>query len=441
MLFHAEPTALLSFATFVLLSVLPTSSALPSTVSVGGVTVPLMQRKQGVAITKEDGTVNSESMKRQITFIRAKYQKTIEAYLRNTGEALGRILEETNNATSSSSNGGASSQGVAGTQYRKRQAEVLYNYNNDLLWAGEVRLGTPPQDFTILFDTGSSDFWVPSNDPQCTGCSGNKFDSGLSTTSSKKNGRFSIYYGDGSTTSGPIYTDVMQIGDFYDDNAYFSAVDQMSDNFASEPEDGIMGMGYASISSIRPRRQSDATSKPFGLRIAKTSDGPSELFLGGPNPDQFSGRIEWHPVRKQAYYNITGDAFLDNNYVFPTPLNTIIDSGTTLIIAPPGDADRFWSQVPGASRWDQAEGYYTFPCSNIPKLSFSFDNGRKWAVRPIDMNLGRVSSHSRLCVGAVAGVDIGLGDATWILGCSFLKNVYTVFDPSDSNQVGFATPR
>jgi hypothetical protein len=26
-----------------------------------------------------------------------------------------------------------------------------------------------------------------------------------------------VYYGDGSSTSGPIYTDVMQIGDFYDD--------------------------------------------------------------------------------------------------------------------------------------------------------------------------------------------------------------------------------
>jgi hypothetical protein len=96
------------------------------------------------------------------------------------------------------------------------------------------------------------------------------------------------------------------------------------------------------------------------------------------------GRIEWHPVRKQAYYNITGDAFLSNNYVFDSPRNTIIDSGkvdpplasqfnrlltsiyhdgfsgSTLIIAPPGDADKFWSQVPGASRWDQAEGYYTF---------------------------------------------------------------------------------
>ncbi|GAA5950932.1 hypothetical protein JCM3765_004632 [Sporobolomyces pararoseus] len=439
MLLQVDASALLSLATFFLVSVLP-ASALPSSISVGGASIPLMQRKQGVAITKEDGTVNSESMQRQITFIRAKYQKTIEAYLKNTGEVLGKILEETNNTTSSSSKQSSAEQ-VAGRQYRKRQSETLYNYNNDLLWAGEVRLGTPPQDFTILFDTGSSDFWVPSNDPQCTGCTGNKFDSSLSTTSSRKNGRFAIYYGDGSTTSGPIYTDVMQIGDFYDDNAYFSAVDQMSDNFASEPEDGIMGMAYASISSIRPRRQSDATSKPFGLRVAKTADGPSELFLGGPNPDQYYGRIEWHPVRKQAYYNITGDAFLNNNYVFEQPLNTIIDSGTTLIIAPPGDADKFWSQVPGASRWDQAEGYYIFPCSQVPKLSFSFDNGRKWSVRTIDMNLGRVSSHSQYCVGAVAGVDVGLGDSTWILGCSFLKNVYTVFDPSDGNQVGFATPR
>jgi cathepsin D len=83
-----------------------------------------------------------------------KYQKTIEAYLRNTGEVLGKILESANNATSSSERGSSSPDAVTGRQYRKRQSETLYNYNNDLLWAGEVRLGTPPQDFTVLFDTG-----------------------------------------------------------------------------------------------------------------------------------------------------------------------------------------------------------------------------------------------------------------------------------------------
>ncbi|CEQ38877.1 SPOSA6832_00367, partial [Sporobolomyces salmonicolor] len=182
-----------------------------------------------------------------------------------------------------------------------------------------------------------------------------------------------------------------------------------------------MGMAYASISDIQPRSQSQATSKPFGLRIAKTADGTSELFLGGPNPNMYSGRIEWHPVQKQAYYNITGQVYLGGNAVFNDPRSTIIDSGTTLIIAPPGDADAFWAQVPGATKWDQSDGYYIYPCAKTPQVSFNFDGGKKWTVRAVDMNLGKTSSHSQKCVGAIAGVDVGLGPSTWILGCSFLK--------------------
>jgi cathepsin D len=105
-----------------------------------------------------------------------------------------------------------------------------------------------------------------------------------------------------------------------------------------------------------------------------------------------------------------------------------------VIVAPPDDAEAFWAQVPGAGRLPASSGgggYYAYPCASPPQLAFVFPlagggsagsaKPAVWRVAPQDMNLGRVSTGSTLCVGAVTGVDVGLGDATWILGDSFLK--------------------
>jgi cathepsin D len=53
-------------------------------------------------------------------------------------------------------------------------------------------------------------------------------------------------------------------------------------------------------------------------------------------------------------------------------------------------------------------------------------------------NLGATSSGSDQCVGALASQDFGLGSNIWLLGDSFMKNVYTSFD-FGNDQVGFAT--
>lgn len=91
---------------------------------------------------------------------------------------------------------------------RATGAEALTDEEDDLEWAGTISVGTPAQSFLIDFDTGSSDLWIPSSGCTSTTCkSKKKYTAASSSTGTKKSGTFSIEYGDGSTVSGPVYTD------------------------------------------------------------------------------------------------------------------------------------------------------------------------------------------------------------------------------------------
>ncbi|KAG2065398.1 acid protease [Suillus decipiens] len=86
----------------------------------------------------------------------------------------------------------------------KRHGHVpLVNYNADL-WYGEISVGTPLEAFTVVFDTGSSDLFLPFT--QCDGYT--QYDPAASSSPQDSGQPFMLMYGTGETAGEEYVHDV-----------------------------------------------------------------------------------------------------------------------------------------------------------------------------------------------------------------------------------------
>ena len=110
-------------------------------------------------------------------------------------------------------------------------------------------LGTPPQEFKVVLDTGSSNLWVPSS--KCTSIAcflHSKYDSSASSTYKVNGSTFEIRYGSGSL-SGFVSGDTLEFAGLNIKNQLFAeATEEPGLAFAFGRFDGILGMGYDTIS-------------------------------------------------------------------------------------------------------------------------------------------------------------------------------------------------
>ncbi|KAM0753709.1 acid protease [Meredithblackwellia eburnea MCA 4105] len=311
------------------------------------------------------------------------------------------------------------------------------------LWTGTISIGTPAKSFLIDFDTGSSDLWVPS--VSCTSAACNthtKYDPSESSTSSAVSGKkLSISYGDGSTTTGTVYKDTVTIAGMTATSQVFGTATSLSSDWQDDPMDGLLGMAYQSISQLGTSpffntliTQGSSAASQFSFKLASSN---SELFLGGMNPSLYKAdSTVWAPVTSQSYWIVDSTAQVSSKKVSALgTFSAIIDTGTSVIVAPTASAAAFWAAVPNSAVY--GSGYYTYECNSPPKLSFTFGgNSQQWTMSSDSLNLGKVSAGSSRCVGSIVGADIGV--AAWVMGDTFLENVYSTFDFS-TNAVGFST--
>ncbi|KAI0368282.1 acid protease [Pilatotrama ljubarskyi] len=395
-----------------------------------GIRIPLAKRS---SLTNEDGTFNHE--------------KAIISTVNTINKHRANLINLEKNVGRHAFKEGAEIKPLAVVSdfnITKRQSEPLTDEEDDLEWAGTISIGTPAQKFLIDFDTGSSDLWVPSSSCRSSTCSSKKkYTASSSSTSSKKSGTFQIEYGDGSTVSGPVYTDTVNVAGVTVKNQYFSPVTTLSSSFADDPIDGLLGLAYPAISNLNENpffntaiEQNAVSEGVFGFKLASSG---SELYLGGTDSKLYTGAIEYHDVdTSTGFWQITGAKAYVGSKAVVSNFETIIDSGTTIMYGPPSAVKSLYASVSGAKVYDSENGYYSYPCNSPPTIAFSWGNGKKWTISAANLNLGETESGSGQCVGALAGQDIGLGSNVWLLGDSFMKNVYTAFS-FDDDAVGFAT--
>ncbi|EPQ56531.1 acid protease [Gloeophyllum trabeum ATCC 11539] len=387
-----------------------TPRSLPS-----GMKVPMHRRADH--FTGEDGTVNTAVLQDQIKNSLLKMQRGFEAYQRNTGKRHPLDMSNLLHA-------------------RKIGVDALTDYSN-VLWYGAIQVGTPPQNYTVDFDTGSSDLFLPG--PNCkTNCAGHKaYNPSQSSTSKDVHQTFQLAYGDGSTVQGEQYSDTVQLSGLTATSQRLGAANQYSTGFNKNqfPPDGLLGMGFQSISQYNspPPFQSFAQQKQvdqpvFTFRL--TANAGSQLEVG-------SSSIAGNAVTyTKGYWQVNMDNVLVNGKRAVGQLSVIIDSGTTLVIGDSKSVKMLYAAVPGSKDASRTvgQGYYTVPCSAIPTISLTF-SGKSFPISPSIFNLGRVSRGSNDCVGGVVSSDIAQN--FWIVGDIFLRNVYAVFDYGNV-QVGFS---
>ncbi|KAJ8600441.1 hypothetical protein CTAYLR_001423 [Chrysophaeum taylorii] len=240
------------------------------------------------------------------------------------------------------------------------QSEVVTSCD-DVVYYGDIGLGTPEQRAQVIFDTGSSDFWLSSAacGDSCTGL--NRFDGSKSESYVPDSRAFSITYADGDTVSGSRAFDTLHWAGLDADHQGFAEISAMGNFYVCDKEDGLLGMAFESISrlGVPPPFQTlvsqhDDLAGIFAFHIpSENDDAPGELTLGGVDPWHYEGVISWVGVKTTGYWEVG----LTSVHIGTTTLAThhaptaVVDTGTSMIVARASDVFKIAVEL-GATCYD-----------------------------------------------------------------------------------------
>ncbi|RUS26706.1 aspartic peptidase domain-containing protein, partial [Jimgerdemannia flammicorona] len=352
--------------------------------------------------------------------------------------------------------------------------EQIYN-TRDHAFFGNISIGTPPQFFTVLFDTGSDILWIPSKACEnVSGCKGKLlFDASASSSFLLGHSPFSIKYGtgDGNFTDG---YDTFNIGNITIRFQHFGAATYIADFFTNEAMDGLMGLGRFKVGGTTLRAdnpdnadkiilplqnmfdQGQITENLFSFWMNPLLEGRPVEDLGGEisfgyiDETRFIPPMRYYPLvpdknsgTDPAYWNIAIEKItIGGQSLVDQKISAIIDTGSSNILCP-GSVYEKLVQILNTT-FDEAVGLYATPCDthlNGPPVKFTFagGDGFEFTLDSTDYIIPEMDTSGKTTGKCYFQFQKSpsFADDDWILGDLFLEKYYTVFDVG-KNRVGFA---
>ncbi|KAK0384430.1 hypothetical protein NLU13_8516 [Sarocladium strictum] len=290
------------------------------------------------------------------------------------------------------------------------------------------------QTFNLIFDTGSADLWVYSNESSPYQSLDHPTYVPTSSAEFLPNYNWSIKYAFGQSVSGVVFRDTVKAGPLTAHKQAVQAATVIPFEFDS---DGILGLAFSAINTVQPVKQKTLfetlmpTLKKKLFAANFRGDGkPSTWDFGYIDRSKFKGDITWAPVvGGQKYWSVDVGSYAVGDGSFTGSNETvgqvIIDSGTSLVYLPTQVVKDYYSHIEGYV--EQEGGTYTYPCnSSIPDFRFEVAD----TVLSIPGSTG-------LCAGAI---NTQLNMKYSVLGNIFMKNYYIIHSREESTpKVGFAS--
>lgn len=250
-----------------------------------------------------------------------------------------------------------------------------------------------------------------------------------------------MLYGDGAGAGGIVYTDRVQLGELVAEKQAVQVAVQVSPEISSDSfSSGILGMASKGANTVRPTQQTtylDNIKSDLSLPIftADLQKGrPGSYDFGYINKSRFNDPLQFTPINRHSpFWEVRLEGYkIGRTGPYKTyTWDSIVDTGTSLLLAPVQILNDYYGNVKGAV-FDDYLGMVIFPCdAYLPDFTFAIDSYRG---KIPGSYINYSPANQTHCYG---GIQSSAGIPFAVLGDILLKTQYVVFD-AGAYMVGFA---